>query len=387
MPFESCTLVKLRTDEINFKPMKSIHIASFFLFLLFVQCQKTTQFSSNNNLYTAEVVVNDLEIAWGMVFLPDGSMLISEQEGKLIHFKEGQKTEIKNVPEVFYENQGGLLDLELHPDYEKNGWIYMSYSAEDENNENTSTTVVMRAKLKDEQLVEKEILYTAEQFSKSAKHYGSRLEFDDENYLFFSIGDRGLAFPQDITKDCGKIYRLHDDGSVPKNNPFADSTNAKKAIYSFGHRNPQGMALHPHTRDIWIHEHGPKGGDEINIIKQGKNYGWRRVTYGIGYDGSIISEYTELPGMEQPIHYWVPSIAPCGMTFVTSDKYPEWKNNLLVGSLKFQYLNRIVLDGEKVVKEEKLLENMGRIRNVRQGPDGYIYVSIEQFGIVRIIPG
>jgi glucose/arabinose dehydrogenase len=171
------------------------------------------------------------------------------------------------------------------------------------------------------------------------------------------------------------------------NNPFIDSLNAKDAIFSYGHRNPQGMALHPESGKIWIHEHGPKGGDEINIIESGKNYGWRKVTYGVGYSNEIISEYTELPGLENPIHYWVPSIAPCGMAFVTSDKYPDWKNNLLVGSLKFQYLNRIVLDGEKVVKEEKLLENMGRIRNVRQGPDGYIYVSIEQFGIVRIIPG
>ena len=369
--------------------MQSIHIASLFMFLLFVQCQKTTQFSSNNNLYTAEVVVNDLEIPWGMVFLPDGSMLISEQEGKLIHFKEGQKIEIKNVPEVFYENQGGLLDLELHPDYEKNGWIYMSYSAEDDSNENTSTTVVMRAKLKDEELVEKEILYTASPGSEWTRHYGSRLEFDNSGYLFFSVGDRGRdeSFPQDIEKDGGKIYRIHDDGSIPDDNPFIDSVNAKKATYSFGHRNPQGMAVHPVTGEVWTHEHGPKGGDEINIIEPGKNYGWPKITYGTQYNGSIISEYTELPGMDQPIHYWVPSIAPCGMTFVTSDKYPEWKNNLLVGSLKFQYLNRIVLDGEKVVKEEKLLENMGRIRNVRQGPDGYIYVSIEQFGIVRIVPG
>jgi glucose/arabinose dehydrogenase len=204
--------------------------------------------------------------------------------------------------------------------------------------------------------------------------------------LFFSIGDRGTPYPQDLTQDCGKIYRLHDDGRIPTDNPFVDSADAKTAIYSFGHRNPQGLALNPKTGDIWSHEHGPKGGDEINILDKGKNYGWRKVTYGVGYSDEIISEFTELPGMENPIHYWVPSIAPCGMTFVTSDKYPEWKGNLLIGSLKFQYLNRVVLENNKVVKEEKLLQNLGRVRNVRQGPDHYIYISIEQLGIVRIIP-
>ena len=368
--------------------MKFIHFLSFFLLALFAQCQKTTQFSSDNNLYSAEIVVKDLEIAWGMVFLPDGSMLISEQEGKLIHFKDGEKTEVKNVPEVFYENQGGLLDLELHPDYEKNGWIYMSYSAEVEEQGPGSTTVIMRARLKDDTLVDKQILYTASPNSEWTRHYGSRLEFDKDGYLFFSIGDRGRdeSFPQSIEQDGGKIYRIHDDGAIPSDNPFVDSPNAKKAAYTYGNRNPQGLAVHPETGEVWSHEHGPKGGDEINIIKAGANYGWPKATYGTQYNGNIISEHTSLPGMEDSIHYWVPSIAPCGMAFVTSDRYPECKNNLLVGSLKFQYLNRIVLDGEKVVKEEKLLQNMGRIRNVRQAPDGYIYVSIEQVGIVRIVP-
>jgi glucose/arabinose dehydrogenase len=366
--------------------MKTRLFFALCLLICFAQCQKSTQFSSDNKLYNAEIVVDGLEIAWGMVFLPDGSILISEQEGKLIRFKDGIKNEVKNVPEVFYENQGGLLDLELHPEHNENGWIYLSYSSEISEQGEGSNTVVMRARLKNDELIDQEILYTASPNSKSTKHYGCRLEFDKDNYLFFSIGDRGTPYPQDLTQDCGKIYRLHDDGRIPKDNPFVDSADAKTAIYSFGHRNPQGLALNPKTGDIWSHEHGPKGGDEINILDKGKNYGWRKVTYGVGYSDEIISEFTELPGMENPIHYWVPSIAPCGMTFVTSDKYPEWKGNLLIGSLKFQYLNRVVLENNKVVKEEKLLQNLGRVRNVRQGPDDYIYISIEQLGIVRIIP-
>ncbi|MCK4562231.1 MAG: PQQ-dependent sugar dehydrogenase, partial [Flavobacteriaceae bacterium] len=174
--------------------------------------------------------------------------------------------------------------------------------------------------------------------------------------------------------------------SIPTDNPFYNTKGAKKAIFSYGHRNPQGMAIHPETGKIWVHEHGPKGGDEINIIKAGKNYGWPKITYGINYNGTTITNNTSLPKMEQPLHYWVPSIAPSGMAFVTSDKYPTWKGNVLVGSLKFKYLNRVVIENNKVVKEEKLLENMGRVRTVRQAPDGYIYVAIEQLGIVRIVP-
>jgi glucose/arabinose dehydrogenase len=246
----------------------------------------------------------------------------------------------------------------------------------------------MRAKLQNNALVNKEILYRATPNSTTNHHYGSRLEFDREGYLFFSIGDRGNRNenPQDISRDGGKIYRVHDDGRIPEDNPFVNTPGAKKATYSYGHRNPQGMALHPETGQIWIHEHGPKGGDEINLIEAGKNYGWPKITYGVNYDGTIITEDKALPGMEQPMHYWVPSIAPSGMAFVTSDTYPNWKGDLLVGSLKFQYLHRVDLEKGKVVKEEKLMENMGRVRNVRQGPDGFIYASVEQLGIVRLVP-
>lgn len=360
-------------------------IFSFFV----VACQKGSNISENKSInFKVETIVDNLEIPWGMAFLPDGSMLITEQEGKLIHFKNGKKYFVNNVPKVYYKNQGGLLDIELHPNYAQNGWIYFSYSSNIENTGEGGNTTIMRAKLLNNNLIDQEILYKAVPNTKKGQHFGSRLEFDRDGYLYFSIGDRGNRdkLPQDITKDGGKVYRINDDGSIPTDNPFYNSSNAKKAIYSYGHRNIQGMAIHPETGKIWTHEHGPKGGDEINIITAGKNYGWPKITYGINYSGTTITDDTSLPGMEQPLHYWTPSIAPSGMAFVTSDKYADWEGNVLVGSLIFKYLHLAVIENNKVIKEEKLLDGLGRVRNVRQAPDGYIYVAIEQLGIVRIVP-
>jgi len=232
------------------------------------------------------------------------------------------------------------------------------------------------------------LLYKAGPNTKEGRHFGSRIEFDNEGFLYFSIGERGNrdVNPQDITRDGGKIYRLNADGSIPADNPFVDEEGAKKAIYSYGHRNPQGMGRHPETGKIWIHEHGPKGGDEINIVKKAANFGWPVITYGVNYSGTTITEETAKPGMEQPLYYWVPSIAPCGMAFVTSNLYPEMKNSILVGSLKFYYLELLKLEGEKVVKREKLFEDIGRVRCIRQGPDNYIYVAVEDLGIIKITP-
>ncbi|MCF6348840.1 MAG: PQQ-dependent sugar dehydrogenase [Flavobacteriaceae bacterium] len=337
--------------------------------------------------YTTEIVVPDLDIPWGMVFLPDESILITEKSGKLIHFKDGKKTSIEGLPEIYVRGQGGFLDIELHPDYKTNGWLYFSYaSAQGEGN--GGNTAIMRAKLKGNQLVENQLLYKASPNTKKGQHFGSRLEFDNDGYLYFSVGDRGNRDenPQDINRDNGKIYRINDDGSIPKDNPFIHKPNAKPAIYSYGHRNPQGMTKHPLTGKIWTHEHGPKGGDEINIIKKGKNYGWPKISYGINYSGTSFTDHTSLPNMEQPLFYWTPSIAPSGFAIVSSDKYPTWKGDLLVGSLKFQYLERLILKNNQVIKREKLLEGMGRVRSVIQAPDGYIYVGIENVGIVKIIP-
>ncbi len=360
----------------------------FYCFLFLTACsQSDTSIELPKQLnYTTELVVSDLTNPWGMAFLPDGSLLISEKSGVLIHFENGNRNRVVNLPEITVLGQGGLLDLELHPDYEENGWIYLSYVSA-EGSGDGANTAILRARLKNNELIDQEVIYKASPNSTAGAHFGSRIEFDKEGYLYFSIGDRydRDVNPQDLKKDGGKIYRLKDNGEIPLDNPFVNEVDAKEAIYSYGHRNPQGMALHPTSGKIWIHEHGPKGGDEINRIDRGKNYGWPIITYGLNYSGTEISKDTAREGMEQPIHYWVPSIAPCGMTFVTSEKYPEWKGDLLVGSLKFGYLERLVLRGDKVIRREKLFEGIGRLRNVRQAPDGYIYIAIEGTGILRLI--
>ena len=361
-------------------------IRSFYFVLILttsIACAQDKNPINSQNSY--EVIVSDLNNPWGFTFLPDESMLITEKSGKLIHFKNGKKTNISGVPEIYLRGQGGLLDIILHPNYEENGWLYFSYASSNDKNKGGNTTIA-RAKLKDSSLIDLEVLYKANPDSTKGQHFGSRLIFD-YNCLFFTIGDRGNRDenPQDITRDCGKVYRINDDGSIPEDNPFINEKNAKTAIYSYGHRNPQGMAIHPDTGDIWTHEHGPKGGDEINIIESGKNYGWPIVSFGVNYSGTKFTELTEKEGMEQPIHYWDPSIAPSGMAFINSDKYGDWKGSLLVGSLKFQYLDLCTLKGNKVIKEERLLDGLGRIRSIHQGPDGYIYVGVENLGIIKLI--
>lgn len=375
----------------NDKFMKNNLIASyFFVVLLNLACAQTTDTeiqTPEKTTVTAELVVENLNIPWGLVFLPDGSMLISEKSGTLLQVKDGQRTEISGLPTIEAMGQGGFLDLELHPDYANNGWLYFTYTSP-EGEGSGGNTALMRAKLSGTQLTDQELLYKAGPNTTRGQHFGSRIEFDRDGYLYFTVGDRGDrdVNPQDITRDGGKVYRLNDDGSVPSDNPFVNEAGAKTAIYSYGHRNPQGLALHPETGVLWNHEHGPRGGDELNIIQKGKNYGWPVITYGINYSGTTITDETERPGMEQPEHYWVPSIAPSGMVFISSDKYPGMKGDLLVGSLAFQYLEHLVMDGNKVSKRIKLMEDMGRVRNVRQGPDGYIYVAVEGKGIYRLEP-
>jgi len=373
--------------------MKKITILfTLFFSVIFLSCDaqvKPNDISIKEEVknYTLENVVSDIQIPWGMAWLPDGSMLVTEKSGILYQVKNGTKTEVKNMPKVYNRGQGGLLDIVLHPDYAKNGWIYMTY-ASDEGEGDGGNTKLIRAKLQEGSLTQIESLYKATPNSTKGQHFGSRIVFDNEGFLYFSIGERGnnKENPQDITRDCGKIYRLNDDGSIPKDNPFVGQTGAKEAIYTFGNRNPQGMAKHPETGEIWAHEHGPQGGDEINIIKKGANYGWAIVTYGIDYDGTTISTLTEKPGVENPIYYWLPSIAPSGMAFVTSDHYPDWKGHLLVGSLKFQYLELVKLKGNTVIERQKIAKDIGRVRNVAQGPDGFIYIGVEGKGILKIIP-
>lgn len=344
-----------------------------------------------NQEFEIETIVTGLEIPWGLAFLPNGDMLITERSGKLLRFSKGQlSSPIMGVPEVFAVNQGGLLDIALHPEYEKNGWIYFSYSSvQMEGNDRKSNTAIMRARLEGNTLKDQEVIFQAEPLTTRAHHFGCKLAFDKENNLFFGVGDRGqhFDFPQKLDNHNGKIHKIRDDGRIPEDNPFVNTPGAKASIYSYGHRNPQGTCFHPETGELWESEHGPKGGDELNLVKPGLNYGWPVISYGINYDGSILTKLKEKEGMVQPVHQWTPSIAPCGMTFMTGDNYPGWKNNLFLGSLSFRYLERVVLDGHRVIHTEKLLEDIGRVRNVVMSPDGYLYVAVESPGrILRLKP-
>ncbi|QOL27331.1 PQQ-dependent sugar dehydrogenase [Thalassotalea sp. LPB0316] len=344
--------------------------------------------SPKNQEIKSEIFVENDGIPWGMAWLPNGDLLVTMRGGELRLIQDGKLVEqpITGLPEIAVKQQGGLLDIILHPNYADNGWLYLSYSKADGNG--NFSTAIMRAKLNGLSLVEQQDIYVAQAYGDRGVHFGSRLAFDDNGYLYFSIGDRGQRDinPQDITRDAGKIYRIFDDGRIPEDNPFIDVQGAKKAIYSYGHRNPQGMAKHPKTGEIWTHEHGPKGGDEVNIISKGKNYGWPVISYGVNYSGTSFTELTEKEGMEQPAWYWEPSIAPSGMMFVTSDKYPQWQGNLLVGSMKFGYLVMLTLNGNTVVKEEVVKDELIRVRSMSVGPDGLIYLGIDGKGIYRLVP-
>jgi glucose/arabinose dehydrogenase len=367
---------------------KSIYIpALIFSLLIIISCQAEPEKEKAPTKIEAITIADGLDNPWGMTWLPDGRMLVTEIKGEILIIENDQYSgkKVNGVPEVYANNQGGLLDIQLHPDYENNGWIYFSFSKPGDGG---GSTAIMRAKLDGNNLTEKELIYESFPKTRSGVHFGSRIDFKD-GYIFFSIGERGeMDNAQSVGNPYGKVHRLHDNGDVPEDNPFVQIPDAEHSIWSYGHRNPQGMQFHPETGELWAHEHGPKGGDELNIVQKAKNYGWPEISYGIDYDGSIITNETKKEGMMQPVHYWDPSIAPCGMTFVTSDRYPDWKNNILMGSLKFRYLNRVVLDGEgNYVEEEKLLEGIGRVRHVAESPDGYLYVAVEGPGkIVKLIP-
>jgi glucose/arabinose dehydrogenase len=343
--------------------------------------------SSETLNFQIDTIATGLNNPWGLTFLPNKDLLVTERDGeiRIIRDEKLLDQKISGVPKVYARGQGGLFEIELHPNYEDNGWLYLSYAAQGNGGGNTA---IMRAKLSNFNLIEREVIFLAEPFLSGGTHFGGRMAFDRDGYLYFSIGDRGRQDnSQTLKNHCGKIFRLNDNGSIPGDNPFINESGAMPEIYTFGNRNPQGMAIHPETGEIWTHEHGPKGGDEINIIKSGTNYGWPEATYGKNYDGSIITEFTTKEGMADPLHYWEPSIAPSGMSFVTSDKYGVWKGNLLVGSLKFRYVARLEFGNNEVIHEEKLLENIGRVRAIAESPDGYIYISTESPGMVlRIVP-
>ncbi|MBW3567487.1 MAG: PQQ-dependent sugar dehydrogenase [Proteobacteria bacterium] len=336
--------------------------------------------------FHVETVASGLNIPWSIAFLPDGHVLVTERGGwlRLIENGELRLENITGVPDVFAQGQGGLLDVAVHPDYEDNGWIYLSYA---EPGEGGAHTALMRARLDTETLtlVDQEPLFSGEPKTTDTRHFGGRIVLQ-EGYVYLSMGDRGVMDEaQNLGTHNGSIVRLHDDGRIPEDNPFVNQADALPETWSYGHRNTQGLAIHPADGTIWNNEHGPRGGDEINIIRRAGNYGWPVITYGVDYDGTPISDETEKEGMEQPLTWWTPSIAPSGLAFVTGNRYPGWQQNLMTGALAGQQLRRIVLDGEEVVHEEILLLGIGRIRDVRMGPDGYLYFANESDGTIRRI--
>ena len=346
---------------------------------------ETIEFQSQK--FTVEVITKDLDNPRGIAFLPDGRILITEREGFIRIVKDGKLSDerISGVPKVYAQGQGGLLDIQLHPEYEKNGWIYLTYSKPGPGG---GGTTLARAKLNGNAFTDFQDLFSAQPFKSSGAHFGSRIAFDGKGYVFFSSGERGtMENAQNLQNHLGKIIRLHEDGRVPTDNPFVNTPGAKPEIWSYGHRNPQGLIFDKENNLLIDHEHGPRGGDEINIIQKGKNYGWPVITYGINYDGSSITKITSKEGMEQPVWYYVPSIAPCGMVKVTSNRYPGWKGNLLIGALALQHISRVEISDGKYVTHERLLQDYARFRAIVQSPDGYIYAATESPGrLIKLVP-
>ncbi len=349
---------------------------------------KVESYSTDDYEIVAEKIANNLEIPWAMQMLPAGEILFTEKQGKLKKLlPDGKILDIDAVPAVRNRGQGGLLDVKLHPDFVNNQLIFLSFSKPKSNDEDLGTTAVVVAKLVGNKLEDVKEIFEAKPYVGASHHYAGRLQFDKNKFLFISVGDRGDEdkHPQDLSNSCGKIHRINADGTIPGDNPFVNDKKAIASIYSYGHRNQQGLALSANG-NLWENEHGPKGGDEINKIVAGKNYGWPLATFGVNYDGSTITENQSIPGLEDPVKHWTPSIAPSSMCFVTGNIYHKWNNNLLSSSLKFDYVSRCVLDGDKIVKEEEILKSIGRIRNVVQLADGYIYVAVENPGrIYRLV--
>ena len=337
-------------------------------------------FRSEAHAFRVVTVVAGLEHPWGLAFLPDGRMLVTERPGRLRVVRNGtlEREPVTGLPPVAAHGQGGLLDVAPHPRYGENALVYLSYTARGADGIGTE---VARGRLSGNRLENVQVIFRQQPKGGTGRHFGSRLVFDRAGYLYITLGDRGeMERAQRPDDHAGSVIRVHEDGSAPADNPFAGKRGWKPEKYTLGNRNMQGAALHPQTGELWTHEHGPQGGDEINVIRAGRNYGWPVITYGVNYGiGTKIGEGTHKPGMEQPLYKWVPSIAPSGMAFYEGDKFPNWRGNLLIGALRDEMLVRLELDGEKVLKEERLIRNaIGRIRDVRVGPDGYIYLLTDE---------
>ena len=347
--------------------------------------------SEETSFQLESVLESGLEDPWAIAFLPDGRMLITERAGRLRIVADGHllPEPVGGIPAV-YGGEGGLLAVKIHPQYAQpgNGWIYLTYG--DKSSDGQGLAAVIRGRLRNGEFVDQQQIFKADPslYRAGGARFGSQLLFDDKGHLFFSEGDRGSpGDEQDLTRPNGKVHRVNDDGSIPKDNPFVSRAGAMPSIWTYGHRNAQGLVFNPVTGDLWESEHGPRGGDELNILSPGHNYGWPVITYGMNYDGTPITGQTAGADMDQPVTYWVPSIATSAIAFYTGDRIPQWKNNLFVGSLAAQELLRLIIGGKSVTHQEVLFKKIGRVRDIVNGPDGYLYVVLNQPGrIERLVP-
>jgi len=348
-----------------------------------------------HHAFRLEEVFSAEGVLWSVAFLPGGDLLLTERGGQLLRVDDsGDAVSIRGIPNVRAQGQGGLLEVALHPDYVDNGWVYLAFSHRlERRGEDMGMTKIVRGRLDGDRWTDEETIFEAppEAYTGASHHFGTRLVFDD-GYLFFTIGDRGRQDQaQDLSRPNGKTHRIHDDGRIPTDNPFVDRADAFASIWTYGNRNQQGLARHPATGALWSTEHGPRGGDEVNLLTPGANYGWPVITYGMNYDGTPITEVTAHPGMEQPVHQWTPSIAVCGIDFYEGDSFPKWRHDLFVTGLASQELRRLALQGGTVVEEEIVLKNEGRVRDVASGPDGLLYVILTDLDrrhsrLCRLVP-
>ena len=383
--------------------MKKIIIASVTL-LSFVACNSCknvrgdvvinpTPINENFTL-TQETVFSDRGIIWGFEFLPNADIIFTEKSGKMGIYSNGKVTELSGLPtDINADSQGGLLDICLHPDYAANGWIYVSYSSLVGGK---GLMNLIRFKVEGNSIKNIENLFKTSATNEWKGNYGSRIVFDKNGFLFLSIGEGGSTSyggenspnlnAQNVKEAWGKIHRMTDTGKVPSDNPILAGNTSPTTVYSYGHRNPQGLVLNTDTGEIWETEHGPKDGDELNLIQKGKNYGWPLVSWGVNFDGVKISDSHNRTGIENPIYYWTPAIGPCGLAYISSTKYGSWKGSYIAGGLALRNLSRVEINGSDV-KSTTIIENAGRVRDVKMGPDGYLYLSVESPGrIVRLLP-
>lgn len=359
---------------------------TFLLLLTLVALPSWAAAPKPTPAFKFETLVERKDVIWGFDFLPGGKIIFTEREGKMLIFDPATKAvvEVKGVPKVYSAGQGGLLDVRVHPEFKTNNLIYFSFSEPIGKDE--STTALGMATLKGNELSNYKKLFSGHAPNDNDIHYGSRIEFDLKGHLFLSMGERDERNKaQDLAYDQGKVLRFNMDGTIPQDNPWARSKDKKPEIWSYGHRNPQGLTRNPVTGELWEAEMGPRGGDEINLIQAQKNYGWPVITYGKEYWGPKIGQTTKV-GMEQPLVYWVPSISPSAISFYTGDKFPEWKNNLFMATLSGTHVRRLVIDGHKIVKQEELFSELEyRWRNVRTGSDGFLYLSTDEGKLGRIV--